>query len=123
MRRFVVLCHHSPEGSHFDWMIETRESLSPEDRSLLTFRVEVLPTEAGSFAAERIRDHRAVYLTREGDIGQGRGWVERVLEGDAELLECDRLAIVVRLHTVGRVLTLAGASADGVRFHFERRGE
>lgn len=123
MRRFVVLRHHVSGGSHFDWMVEMKDSLSPDDRSLLTFRVEVLPTEAAAFVAERIGDHRAAYLTHQGDIGRGRGWVERVLEGEAELLECDRLAIVVRLHVCGRVWTLAGASADGVHFHFERRGE
>lgn len=100
MPRTVVLEHSVPgEGGHFDWLID-RDGRSP----LLTFRLappqrassaaprgeggcQLLSTPPpASFAAERIADHRRLYLDYEGPISGGRGSVRRVAAGEAEIL-------------------------------------
>lgn len=122
MRRFVVLKHRMPDGSeHFDWMLELGESRSPDDRTLLTFRTDGVPTEDESFDAERIGDHRALYLAYEGEIDGGRGRVTRLVAGRAEVLELDLWSAVFRLHVGERCVCLAGASTDGRHYRFVRR--
>ena len=88
--RTVVARHTLPDGSwHLDWMIDRvggREAAGDgeaDHRDLVTFRVMVRPDDpvARVFDGERISDHRAAYLTREGDIGEGRGSVARVAGG------------------------------------------
>lgn len=88
--RTVVLRHALPGGGwHLDWLIDRvggREAPGEgqEDaRDLVSFRVMVRPDDpvAQVFDAERMTDHRAIYLTREGDIGEGRGVVARVGAG------------------------------------------
>lgn len=92
----VVVLEHTggPDGFHYDWMIE-RPGV-PDERRLLTFRCETRPDRAGSspIACVRIGDHRAVYLTHEGDLGGGRGRVRRVARGacTALTLGSDRCA-------------------------------
>ncbi|MCL4222684.1 MAG: hypothetical protein KJZ65_15100 [Phycisphaerales bacterium] len=120
MLRFVVLRHTAPDGAwHFDWMIETRPSAGPDDRTLLTFRTAVLPTEAPAFEAERIGDHRARYLDFQGDLGGLRGHVERIAAGRADLRRRGG-GLVIRCLTDGGQVDLAGVSTDGVHFHFSR---
>lgn len=82
-------------------MIETRAGLSPDDRALAAFRVEpdadaaALLAVAGAggaagFNAERIDDHRRIYLEYEGPIPGGRGTVEKLAAGvvsDSEFVE------------------------------------
>lgn len=120
MLRFVVLRHTKPDGSwHFDWMIEIRRSAGPGDRSLLTFRTTAVPTETPAFEAERIADHRAHYLDFQGDIGQGRGRVTRIVAGRAELRWHGR-HLHVRCVTDDCAVELQGATSDAVHFHFVR---
>lgn len=120
MLRFVVLRHTAPDGAwHFDWLIETRPSTGPDDRSLLSFRTASLPTEAPAFEAERIADHRAHYLDFQGDIGQGRGVVRRAAAGKAEA-RWEGPRLLVHCLTSDGLVQLEGASGDGVRFHFTR---
>lgn len=75
MRRFVLLEHLiNGQIDHLDLMLERD---AEDDRRLITFR---LPPEAhldspGAWPATRLPDHRAHYLTHEGDIGGGRGEV------------------------------------------------
>lgn len=121
MRRFVVLRHSVPDGSwHLDWMIETRPSAGPDDRSLLTFRTTSLPTESPTFEAERIGDHRACYLDFEGHLGAGRGLVTRVLAWQADA-HWEGARLLVRCATVHHSVQLEGVSSDGVRFRFSQR--
>lgn len=123
MPRFVVLCHRLPDGTeHFDWMIEQDASYSPDDRTLITFRTAVLPCRADTFEAERIADHRALYLHYEGAIKGGRGWVSRVAGGSADLIRLDARSAVVRLHTDDeQAICLEGTSDDAIHYCFVRR--
>ncbi|GAB4385840.1 MAG: hypothetical protein Kow0022_13220 [Phycisphaerales bacterium] len=121
MRRFVVLRHCLPDGTeHFDWMIEREASLTPDDRTLVTFRTATLPCRADSFEAERIADHRSLYLQHEGVIVGGRGWVTRVAGGCADLIRLDARSAVVRLHTDEQAVCLEGTSDDAIHYRFVR---
>jgi len=78
----VLLRHDLPDGSHhFDWLLA-----QDGDGPLLTFRLDrdiSLDTEA--FEAERLADHRRVYLAYEGEISGGRGSVARVVQGHCSI--------------------------------------
>lgn len=79
--RTVLLRHTEVDGNwHLDWMIE-RAGLG--ERRLLTFRVldRIDLQDCQGFEAERIGDHRAIYLEYEGDLSGGRGTVARVAAG------------------------------------------
>lgn len=85
-----MLLHTLPNGcQHYDWLIaRTADPVrdAPIDaRVLLSFRLDLLPDWARfdhPFDAVRIGDHRARYLTYEGEVsGGGGGRVERVAEG------------------------------------------
>lgn len=92
-QRAVLLVHETPDGSaHIDWMIE-RPAPLPDARSpehtLQTFRVvcRVDTPPDRPFLAFPIADHRAAYLSTEGELGRspesrGRGTVRRIAEGD-----------------------------------------
>ena len=104
MRRTVVL-RHIQEGlpDHFDWLIDQPER--DEEHRLITFKCDQFPTQAQRLIATKSPDHRAIYLDYEGDIGQGRGQVVRVLQGYVlefsmthDTLRCD-----VDWHGNGRV--------------------
>jgi len=41
------------------------------------------------FDADRIADHRVVYLTKEGDLGDGRGAVARIASGWCTIARLD----------------------------------
>ena len=78
LHRYVVL-HHRPFSSgvaHFDWMFENGESL-------LTWATDSLPsrTSASFEPANKLPDHRAVYLTYEGPLSNDRGEVSQVEKG------------------------------------------
>lgn len=121
MLRFVLLKHTAPDGAwHFDWMIETRPSAGPDDRSLLTFRTSSLPTESAAFDARRIADHRAHYLDFEGDLGQARGRVDRIAAGQAAV-QWTGNRLLVQCMTRDRHVRLEGVSHDGMHFHFDQR--
>ena len=81
--RFVVLHHTGGAGAdHFDLMLE-----AAGEEKLMCWRVGVGPERWGdglvwdAAGVERIADHRAVYMTYEGQISGGRGAVKRVAEG------------------------------------------
>jgi hypothetical protein len=78
----VLLRHELPDGSsHVDWMIAP-----DEDAKLITFRLErpvhaLAPGEV--LRAERIGEHRRLYLEHEGPLpGEtDRGSVQRIARG------------------------------------------
>ena len=85
---FVVLWHECGEAnggraaSHWDLMVAV-----PGEEKLATWQVRMEPRTWGRrVMAERIGDHRRVYLTYEGEISGGRGKVTRVDEGPAEVV-------------------------------------
>jgi hypothetical protein len=117
VRRWVLLRHELPGGEwHYDWMIQRSDEA---DAPLLTFRVFVRPDDATvlEFAAERLGDHRAVYLEYEGEVSGGRGRVDRVAAGVVESLRESAERVDVRLAGVGE---WRGARVEGTGWEFRR---
>jgi hypothetical protein len=115
--RTVLLRHVLPDGSwHFDWMLELRRG-----GSLATFRLGVRPDDpaVADFHGERIGDHRSTYLEYEGEVGGGRGRVERVAAGEVDLLFSSEDAIDVVLRIAGLARQWRGSLVSGAiwRFH------
>jgi len=79
---FVLLEHQTPDGLvHWDLLIE----VSGQER-LATWRLAENPIgRQDAVAAERIGDHRHVYLDYEGPLSDDRGQVRRVDRGEAAL--------------------------------------
>lgn len=133
MLRMVLLKHIEGGGGHeggrwhYDWMVERCEGADPEERALVTFRVGVHPGEAmeagGRFRATRIGDHRRVYLTKTGELGGGRGSVERVAAGWVrELVEQGgRVEIEGAFDGSGRVLRWVGEACSEDEWEFVAR--
>lgn len=100
------------DGRHWDFMVGL-----PDQVRLPTWRLTHNPVATeGDISAERITDHRRLYLDYEGEISGGRGFVRRIDHGPAtvERLEGDELVIVLAgrhlrgrygiAHTAGGVL-------------------
>lgn len=107
-RRTVQLLHELADGSsHVDWMI-ARDSAAEEP--LISFRIqrridELRPGQ--HLPAQRIADHRPVYLEHEGPIPGDRGCVRRLAWG-VVVSEISRLQPLWRLEICWR------DSGDGV---------
>ncbi len=105
----VLLEHVTRAGRHFDWLLA-----DPSDPPGPLWTARVAHRSAGwallgAFSLTPLPPHRRRYLTVQGDIGQGRGRVQRVDEGWFE----------PRLWTVSRrVLSL---SLRGFRGEIELR--
>jgi hypothetical protein len=94
----VLLRHELPDGSwHHDWMIDPGD-----DRPLITFRTEAMVPEVDRFEAERLGDHRRVYLSYEGPVSGGRGEVRRVAAGPARLIDVAARSLIVDVAFAGR---------------------
>jgi len=74
--KFVVQEHTTPEGVHWDLMLE-------QDGTLATFRLEREPAHCLSHEvrAEKIFDHPMRFLTHEGPVQKGAGKVRIVDSG------------------------------------------
>jgi hypothetical protein len=93
MPRFVLLLHVLPDGSsHYDFLLERGDVLAAWR---LPAPLAELPPEGAE--AERLKNHRMVYLTHEGDVSGGRGTVRRVDEGTYEALVWGDAHIVVHV--------------------------
>jgi hypothetical protein len=77
MPRFVILEHDSPDGRHWDFMLEAGPSLA-------TWAIAEPPDAEGPVAARWLADHRLDYLDYEGPISRGRGKVTRWDHGEYE---------------------------------------
>ena len=70
MPRFVILRHDSPQGVHFDLMLEAGEVLK-------TWSLPQPPEPGVEMACNSLPDHRLLYLDYEGPISGDRGSVSR----------------------------------------------
>lgn len=114
--RFALLEHATDQASHWDLLIE-----QPGEEGLATWRLGDDPTAAATpIAAERIQNHRRIYLTFEGPLSGGRGQVRRIAAGDARWVEFTAERTVVRLD--GDKLTGEfEIAARGGQMRFSRR--
>jgi hypothetical protein len=94
---FVVLEHTVPTAEgvavHWDFLIE----LAGQER-LAAWRLARDPlASAGSVPAERLPDHRPLYLDFEGELSGNRGRVRRVERGSAtiERLAGDEVSVLL----------------------------
>jgi hypothetical protein len=84
VRRFVIQEHMTPEGVHWDLMLE-------QDDVLATFRLEQEPAYCltHDVRAEKIFDHPLRFLTYEGPVQKGTGNV-KIADSGAYLRRDDR---------------------------------
>lgn len=68
MSRFVILRHESPQGLHFDLMLELGDVLK-------TWALPQSPQPGLELPCEALPDHRLAYLDYEGPISGQRGSV------------------------------------------------
>lgn len=85
----MVLLRHegSSAGDHFDWMIQRGVGA---DAPLRSWRVMVdmgMLRVGDWLIGEETPEHRAAYLTLEGEVSGGRGRVKRVRRGRARVRE------------------------------------
>jgi hypothetical protein len=110
-----------PRGSsssavHWDFLIEI-----PDQARLAAWRLAENPvgrTEA--VAAERIADHRRVYLDYEGPISGDRGSVRRVDRGDSVSHAYTQDRLVAELRGTGLCGVYELVSVDAGQWHFRR---
>jgi hypothetical protein len=89
LRRFAVLHHAGAGGAertdepHYDFLFDTTDT-----SSLVTFRLPDWPlVPRATHPALKLRDHRRIYLTYEGQISGDRGHVSRVAEGEVRVVQ------------------------------------
>lgn len=74
---FALLEHNQTLGVHWDLLLQV-----PGSERLLTWRLTRNPLhDRGIIPVEQITPHRRHYLSYEGPIGRGRGWVRRLDRG------------------------------------------
>jgi len=79
MLRYAVLHHTQGEPSdHFDFLVE----IAVNQGDLLTFRLPNWPLSQ-PVEVKRLKNHRRICLTYEGEVSNSRGLVSRVAEGTA----------------------------------------
>lgn len=97
---FALLEHTTGNDRHWDLLMEV-----PGAERLPTWRLAANPLEtAGAVPAERIQDHRRVYLEFEGELTGRRGIVRRLDRGGA---------IVETIHEDEAAFVLAGERLRG----------
>jgi len=89
--QWVLLHHVTAEDSHFDFMLE-------DSGQLLTWRLLRVPGPHETIKAERIQNHRVVYLDYEGPLTGDRGAVTRADRGSYHRIVWSPELLVVELH-------------------------
>ena len=114
----VLLLHQLSDGaSHYDWLIEPDE---PADALLIAFRIHdridlsVVP----AFEAERMADHRRVYLTYEGPLSRNRGEVRRLAAGRLSVRDSSDQTLYASGQLAGRAVSFSGRAATDGRWTF-----
>jgi hypothetical protein len=91
--RYVILRHEHVDEPHYDLMFEALPG-----SMLATWRSEVWPIESPT-PLLRLRDHRRLYLTYEGDLSGSRGSVQRIAEGNCQVEVGEQSIWTIRLLT------------------------
>lgn len=123
------LPHDHPHGSHhFDWLFEPANtpttppptSADPDARVLLTFRLSAPPDTAlgSTLAATRLPPHRRLYLDYEGPISGGRGHVQRVASGHADILADTPARFAARVTLDGHSFSIEGTPTTPPAWQF-----
>lgn len=115
--RTVILRHTLPDGSwHHDWLIERPGlALVPTWR---TGRDRPDDPALPSFDALRIGEHRAHYLSHEGEVPGGRGSVVRVAEGVVMDSEWGPGSLALAALFGDRPFRFVGRAVEGDRWRF-----
>ncbi len=79
MPRYVILKHDSPRGLHWDLLLETAGLLC-------TWAIPWPPDTPDDLPAQKLPDHRRIYLEYEGPISGNRGTVTRWDAGEYLIL-------------------------------------
>ncbi len=74
MPRYVILRHETPQGIHFDFMLEAGGALK-------TWSLAEPPRPGVEIECQALADHRLAYLDYEGPVSGGRGTVTRWDQG------------------------------------------
>ena len=115
MPRFVLL-HHDHPFTHWDLLLKAGDVL-------LAWRLHRRPVPNEQIVAERLPDHRTIYLDYEGPISNDRGTVTREESGDFDWR--DRSGDSLRIDVRGRWLTgeiTLHESAGAVTFQWAPQG-
>jgi hypothetical protein len=110
--RFALLRHTLPDGSaHFDLLIE-----HPEHERVPTWRLAENPVDHAAVAAERIADHRPVYLDYAGPVSGDRGHVDQIDAGTAtwEAFAAEHVVILLSGRRLSGPFTISN-TPDGLR--------
>jgi|SRR6516162_9422757 hypothetical protein len=102
---YVILEHDWPTR-HWDFMLEVGDVLQ-------TWRLPTAPAANAEISAEKIFDHRLMYLDYEGPISGDRGSVTRWDAGSYEIVEEKSGARSMR-DPIDRVIQLDGKRLRGV---------
>jgi len=117
--RTVLLLHTLPDHSrHYDWLIQ--RDADPEIL-VPTFRIEqrIDFGSSSTFLAERIADHRSLYLAYEGAIAGGRGVVARIAQGQVQIRNWLPEKIDLSLIFDGRSRSVVGVAVGGAMWRYE----
>lgn len=105
MPRFVLLFHElpttNPRKSHWDLLLEPELATAEASAAglLRTWALETPLDGPQPLKAERLADHRRLYLDYEGPISGDRGEVCRVAAGEYRLLEDSAAQTIVILES------------------------
>ncbi len=92
MPRFALLSHDHP-AHHLDLLLQAGDVA-------WTWRLPAWPGAGDAVPAERIADHRLLYLTYEGEVSGGRGTVARLDGGEYAWVGLAPGRCIVRLEGV-----------------------
>ena len=113
MPRFVILRHDSPQGVHFDFMLEAGGVLK-------TWALPQPPQAGVEIECNALGDHRLAYLDYEGPISGERGAVTRWDRGNYTIERQSDAEWTVELagETLKGQATLLRSTEDPKRWRF-----
>jgi hypothetical protein len=115
----VVLLHRTPDGgAHFDWLLQ-RQGGGP----LITFRLASRPDvpPPWTLSAERLADHREIYLTFQGTLSGERGDVVQIARGWCDVQVESQTELAAAVGFGGPAGALVGHAAPNGLWDLELR--